>query len=69
MTSSLKAMGNSDLRETRQIIYHSEGNDEIFPKCNCYCNRVTEIKSCGQLSEILTCFGRFYHDASMRASG
>ena len=32
MTSLLKAMENSDLRETRQIIYHSRGNDESFPK-------------------------------------
>ena len=23
---------NSDLRETKQIIYHSKGNDESFPK-------------------------------------
>ena len=32
MTSLLKTMGNSDLRETRQIMYHSKGNDESFPK-------------------------------------
>ena len=32
MTSLLKTMGNSDLRKTRQIIYHSKGNDESFPK-------------------------------------
>ena len=31
-TSILKAMGNSDLRETRQIMYHSKGNDKSFPK-------------------------------------
>ena len=30
--SLLKTMGDSDLRETRQIIYHSKGNDESFPK-------------------------------------
>ena len=27
-----KQWQNSDLRETRQIIYHSKGNDESFPK-------------------------------------
>ena len=32
MTSLLKQWENSDLRETRQIIYHSKGNDESFPK-------------------------------------
>ena len=32
MTSLLKPWQNSDLRETRQIIYHSKGNDESFPK-------------------------------------
>ena len=31
MTSLLK-MENSDLRETRPIIYHSKGNDKSFPK-------------------------------------
>ena len=32
MTSWLKTMGNSDLRETSQNIYHSKGNDESFTK-------------------------------------
>ena len=32
MTSLLKQWENSDLRETKQIIYHSKGNDESFPK-------------------------------------
>ena len=32
MTSLLKQRENSDLREARQIIYHSKGNDESFPK-------------------------------------
>ena len=32
MTSLLKQLENSDLRKTRQIIYHSKGNDESFPK-------------------------------------
>ena len=32
MTSLLKTRGNSDLRETRQVIHHSKGNDESFPK-------------------------------------
>ena len=32
MTSLLKQWENSDLRETKQIIYQSQGNDESFPK-------------------------------------
>ena len=32
MTSLLKQWENSDLRETRKVIYHSKGNDESFPK-------------------------------------
>ena len=32
ITSLLKQWENSDLRETRQIIYHSKGNDKSFPK-------------------------------------
>ena len=32
MTSLLKQWGNSDLRETREIIYHLKGNDERFQK-------------------------------------
>ena len=32
MTSLLRTMENSDLPETRQIIYHLKGNDESFPK-------------------------------------
>ena len=32
MTSLLKQWENSDLRKTRQIIYHSKGNDENLSK-------------------------------------
>ena len=32
MTSLLKQWENSDLLETRQIIYRSKSNDESFPK-------------------------------------
>ena len=32
MTSLLKQWENLDLCETKQIIYHSNGNDESFPK-------------------------------------
>ena len=32
MTSLLKQWGNSDLRETGEIIHHSKGNDESFQK-------------------------------------
>ena len=36
-----------------------------FQKCNFYCNRVTESNVMGNLSEILGCFGLFYHDQSL----
>ena len=32
MTSLLKQWQNSDRRETREIIHHSKGNGESFPK-------------------------------------
>ena len=32
MTSLQKTMENADLRETKQIIYHSKGTDESYPK-------------------------------------
>ena len=32
MTSLLKQCQNSDLREIKEIIHHSKGNDESFPK-------------------------------------
>ena len=32
MTSLPKTMENEDLRETKQIIYHSKGIDESYPK-------------------------------------
>ena len=32
MTSLQKQWQNSDLRETKQIIYHSKGIDESYPK-------------------------------------
>ena len=32
MTSLLKQWGNSDLRETGEMIYHSKDNDESFRK-------------------------------------
>ena len=33
LTSLLKQLQNSDLRETKQIIYHSRGFDKSYPKC------------------------------------
>ena len=44
-----------------QMIYRLKGNDENFPKRNFYWNGVTD----GHLSEILSYFGRFYHDLSI----
>ena len=69
MTSQLcdyeKQWENLDCCKTRQIICHSEGNDESFRKCNFLSKLRDSIKSYGQLSEILSYFSRFYHDLSL----
>ena len=31
-----KQWGNADLRETKEIIYQSNGTDEGYPKCTSY---------------------------------
>ena len=58
MTSLPKTMekqwGNADLRETKQIIYHSKGSDESYSKMYFVLNLSHYIKSCGH-------FCRFWH--------
>ena len=56
--SLTKTMENADVRETSQIIYHSKGLDESYPKMQViffYLN--TSVKSYGHLSK----FWQFYH--------
>ena len=48
MMSLPKTMKNADVRETRQITYHSKGFDESYPKM-----QVLSNLSYGHLSEIL----------------
>ena len=60
MTSLLKQWENSNLRETRQIINHSKGNDESFPKMYFLLKLSDLIKSYGRLSKILANFSHFY---------
>ena len=44
-------MENADLRETSQIIYHSKGLDESYPKMQVLSNLSKFVKSYGHLSE------------------
>ena len=48
-----KTMKNADIRETSQIIYHSKGHDEGYPKMQVLSNLSNFVKSYGHLSEIL----------------
>ena len=50
MMSLPKTIKNADVRETSQIIYHSKGLDESYPKMQVLANFV---KRYGHLSEIL----------------
>ena len=65
MTSLLKQLENSDLCETRQIIYHSKGNDESFPKMYFLLKLSHWIKSYGHLSKILANFSQFLPELSL----
>ena len=49
MASLLKQWGNSDLRETGEIIHHSKGNDESFQKMEFLMKMSDWIKSYGHL--------------------
>ena len=46
-------MKNADVRETSQIIYHSNGLDESYPKMYVLSNLNNFVKRYGNLSEIL----------------
>ena len=56
MTSLPKTMKNGDLHKTKQIIYHSEGIDESYPKMYFLLNLNHYVKSYGHLSQILAFF-------------
>ena len=63
MTSLLKQWQNSDLRETRQIIYHSTGNDESFPKI--FIEIESPNQSYGHSCKIFAYFSQFLPDLSL----
>ena len=46
-------MENADLRESKQIIYHSKGIDERYPKMYFLLNLSHYVKSYGHLCQIL----------------
>ena len=46
-------MENADLRETKQIIYHSEGIDESYPKMYFLLNLSHYVKRYGHLCQFL----------------
>ena len=48
-----KTMKNTDVQETIQIINHSKGLDESYPKMQVLSNLSNLVKSYGHLSEIL----------------
>ena len=48
-----KTMENADVQETSQIINHSKGLDESYPKMQVLSNLSNFVKSYGYLSEIL----------------
>ena len=53
MMSLPKTMENTDVRETSQIICHSKGLDESYPKMYVLSNLSNFVESYGHLSEIL----------------
>ena len=53
MMSLPKTMVNGDVRETSQIIHHSKGMDESYPKMYVLSNLSNFVKSYGDLNEIL----------------
>ena len=65
MTSLLKQWQNSDLHETRQIMYHSKGNDESFLKMHFLLKLSHWIKSYGHLSKTFAYFSQFLPDRSL----
>ena len=48
-----RTIKNADVLETSQIIYHSKGLDESYPKMQVLSNLSNSVKSYGHLSEIL----------------
>ena len=48
-----KQWKNANFRETSQIIHHSKGLDERYPKMYVLSNLSNFVKSCEHLSEIL----------------
>ena len=56
MTSLPKQWKNVNLRETKQIIYHSKGIDESYPKMYFLLNLSHCVKSYGHLCQFLAFF-------------
>ena len=46
-------MKNADIRETSQVVYHSKGLDESYPKMQVLLILSNFVKSYGHLNEIL----------------
>ena len=59
MTSLPKQWENADLRETKQIIHHSKGIDESYPKMYFLLNLSHYVKRYEHLCQILA----FFYDA------
>ena len=52
MMSLPKTIENAEVREISQIIYHSKGRDESYPKMQVLSNLSNFVKSYGHVSEI-----------------
>ena len=61
MTSLPKAMEKFDLRETKQIIYHWKGIDEIYPKMYFLLNLSYCVKRYRHFCQILPLFMMLAH--------
>ena len=61
MMSLPKTIKNADVRETSQIIYHSKGLDESYPKMQVLSNLSNFFKSYEYLSEIFGVFTTSTH--------
>ena len=57
MTSLPKTMENADFHETKQVIYHSKGIDESYPKMYFLLNLSNYVKRYRHLCHILAFFG------------
>ena len=62
MMSLPKTMKNADVQETSQVIDHSKGRDESYPKMQVLSNLSNFVKRYGHLSKILAFLPQAFGD-------